>query len=143
VSDNFHITVWSSGKEHFAAAMKIAFANCPGRAAKMFKIHEAHSDKAEWEGGYTPHPGHYFSVFWHDDRSVQGILPLPYEMKAEPMTELIWEWLQNAKALHGPPDHDGDNSRGFFLTTGDTWGHFAGSHYHVVSVCPDWMWHGK
>ena len=67
---------------------------------------------------------------------------LPYEMKVKPATTFLWEWLQQCE-YPNEPDHDGSNGAGFFITTGDFWGHIEGLSYSIVMVVPEWQMYGK
>ena len=164
--DNFHVEVCSKGREHFEAAVRMAFANAPGGKATHCvspvpamrceecvggkKIHWVGGDKQQCEypcpkcNGRGERPACAGMVLlWHEDE-VGGVksTALPFALDAEAAVGFLWSYLQTAE--YGPqPDHDGDNGKGFIVTTGDFWGHVEGSHYAFVGVYPDWQMYGK
>ena len=126
MSDNFNITIRSSGKKHFDMAFEISFDNAPGGKAKYYTIHKEHG----------------FILFWSKPEDNQNGQLLPYEMDMESAKDFVWNWLKGAEYPE-TPDHDGDNSKGFLITTGDFWGHINNSFYSIVAINPYYMMHGK
>lgn len=165
--DNFRVEVCSSGREHFEAAVQMAFANAAGGRATHYispvpalncvgcvggkKVHwvgEAHKQPCEYPcsrcGGSGVSEAHAGMILlWHEDQigDVEASM-LPFPMDAEAATEFLWAYLRTAD-YGKQPDHDGDNKEGYIVTTGDFWGHVGGSQYAFLGVYPDWQMYGK
>ena len=164
--DNFKVEVHSEGRDHFASAVRMAWANAPGGKASHYvsplpeaKCLECSSgkltawkDKESIEYEY-PCPecngsGKRLScaamvLLWHED-TVRGVKAsqLPFPLTCDAAIDFLWSWLQTAD-FGEQPDHDGSNGHGFVVTTGDFWGHVEGSHYGFIGVYPDWQMYGK
>jgi hypothetical protein len=66
----------------------------------------------------------------------------PFKMSKESLKNFITDWLKQAS--YGPqPDHDGDNHKGFIISTGDFWGHIEFMNQTSFSVQTDWQMYGK
>lgn len=133
MSDNFKVEIHSSGREHFETALTLAWKHAPGGYAITYAI--------------DPDPNLGLVFFWSDTDKTVGekatkIAPLPYRMNLKAAIEFAWNWLDTAE-YPDEPDHDGSNSKGFVVSTGNHWGHIGGSHFAIVSVSPTWMMHGK
>lgn len=126
MSDNFSLKVCSAGKDHFDMSLKMCFSNSPGSKAKYYSVNEKFG----------------MILYWSKPEEEQNSQPLPYEMDLNASGDFVWNWLKNTK-YPKQPDHDGDNSKGFFITNGDGWGHVNGSFYSIVAVQPEYMMHGK
>jgi hypothetical protein len=125
MSDNFHIDIASSSREHFEMAMKIAFSNCPGGKTEAYKI--------------TAKTG--LVLYWSKENGDKNSLPLPYNMDLAATTEFAWNWLKTA-SYDEEPDHDGSNSHGWRVYN-EAWGHVDLQPYAFVGIKPEWMMHGK
>jgi fermentation-respiration switch protein FrsA (DUF1100 family) len=82
-------------------------------------------------------------LLWHED-AIGGVSasPLPFPLTADAAVDFLWRFLETAE-FDAQPDHDGDNGKGFVVSTGDFWGHVGGSHYAFLGVYPDWQMYGK
>lgn len=170
--DNFRVTVHSRGREHFNAAVLLAFGNSIGSKATHYvrDLPERSCLGGCFEGRcttwepYAPGENKRESVehacptchgtgkippesamilLWYeaDVRNIKAT-PLPFPLTSATVTDFLWSWLQTVE-YPPQPDHDGSNSKGFIVTTGDCWGHIEGCHYTVLAVYPDWQMHGK
>lgn len=80
-------------------------------------------------------------LYWSPDESASA---LPFGMDAPAMFNFVNDWLRSKDAQREPhPDHDGSNSPGWYLHTGDSWGHVDGSFYSIFCVETCWLMHGK
>ncbi len=121
--DNFRIDITSEGVTDFDQALQIAFAHAPGRKATH----------------YQKDTGRGFLLFWNDE---PGAIELPTPLRCAAAADLIWAWLEGEADYGQPPDHDGDNSKGWRVYNED-WG-FAGDwRCCFVAVQPVWAMHGK
>lgn len=163
--DNFHIELRSEGRTHFDAAVKIAFANAPGGKATHYIsplperscLECSGTGKSwKWRGkesfdfpcGECAGTGKAKAtvgivLFWHEDSvaDVKSSL-LPFPLTADTAPEFLWAYLQGAE-FGNQPDHDGSNGKGYFITSGNGWGHVEGSHYAFLGVYPAWQMYGK
>ncbi len=166
MSDNFSVRVVSEGREHFEAAVRLAFKAAAGGKA----IHYVNGlpernclscygrgIKTYWEGtprvevsvtcpkckaGKLPAKA-CMILYWHEQvDTVVKSLPLPFPLTAEAAIPFLWDYIQTCE-YPPEPDHDGDNGKGFIVHTGDFWGHIEGSFYSVLMVEPDWQMYGK
>ena len=82
-------------------------------------------------------------LLWGEDH-VRGVKAekLPFPLSLEAAIEFLWSWLETAE-YGNEPDHDGDNKKGFLVTTGNYWGHVEESHYAFIGVYPEWQMYGK
>jgi len=163
--DNFHIDVRSEGREHFAAAVRLAWANAPGGKATHYVSPLPESNCLECVGcgqravrknkerverpcpecgGSGKLPAQAAMVLLWNEDSVRGAkaTKLPFPLTCEAAIEFLWSYLTTAE-FGNEPDHDGSNRRGFVVTTGNFWGHVEGSHYAFIGAYPDWQMCGK
>lgn len=76
---------------------------------------------------------------WEDSRAIQFPVPLTPLMCAE----IIKQWLLTVD-YGQEPDHDGDNEKGFYLSTGHYWDHIDDmGHGACLDIRPCWMMYGK
>lgn len=164
MADNFSVRVVSRGRDHLDTAVRLAWGNTPGGKATHYvsslperKCPNCRGGvKTAWNGkehieyrcvncngtDKIP-PCEVLILLWHEDL-VRGVkaTPLPFPLTCEAAIDFLWAWLATAK-YPKEPDHDGDNSKGFIVSTGDFWGHVEGSHYAFLAVYPDWQMYGK
>jgi hypothetical protein len=163
--DNFSVRVLSEGREHFEAALKLAWSNSPGGKAThyMSPIPDhiclecyGKKERSVWmkdkeyisvpcracKDGSTPSRAGIVLLWSASNVYQKPAIPLPYPMQLEAATEFLWHWLQSSD-FGRQPDHDGDNGKGFEVTTGNGWGHVEECHYSIVGVYPDWQMYGK
>lgn len=77
--------------------------------------------------------------FQYDDELMTAF---PTSLSMERCAELAFDWLQNV-SYPEEPDHDGDNSKGWFCET-EEWGHINPYGYKAfVCVKPHWIMYGK
>lgn len=164
--DNFKVEIHSAGKDHFTAAVKLAWTSAPGGKATHYvsPVPEHVCDKCHGKGNLSAwfskeneviypcdlcgRKGEITSKFgivllWHEDfvRGVKSTL-LPYPLNADAGVDFLWNWINNVEYVD-QPDHDGSNGKGFIVTTGDFWGHVEGSHHAFIGVYPNWQMYGK
>lgn len=126
---------------------------CFGKGSRS--VHVAGQDKVQWrdrkssdivcdecggKGIISARSG--MILYWSKPEDHTGAIVLPFPLTAEAAVTFLWDWLQTAE-YRQEPDQDGDNGKGFIVTTGDFWGHCDGSHYSIVMVTPDWQMYGK
>jgi hypothetical protein len=167
--DNFSVQVISEGKEHFEAAVRLAFSNALGGRATHYLngIPEHKCDDCFGTGkvavtlSYTPE---YVSMdaictscrgkgitsaksglilFGSLEDKVRGVVPtaLPFPLTVDTAPDFLWNWLMSLDYTK-EPEHDGSNKKGFFVTTGDQWGHVENS-FAFLGVYPAWQMYGK
>lgn len=74
--------------------------------------------------------------------SSPDMVPFPTPLNAERCADVAFDWL-SAQTYPRQPDHDGDNDKGWLLSTG-AWGQVDGHGYHsFMSVKPCWIMFGK
>lgn len=167
--DNFSVRVVSEGKEHFAMAVRMAFANGSGKTVSHYinGLPERKCDECCGSGKQYGRPVDRDAkssvefcckecagtgiqracaamiLLWHEE-SCNGstAIPLPYTLTAEQAVDFLWNFISNCE-YPPEPDHDGSNGKGFVVTTGNFWGHIEGFHYSTVMVQPDWQMYGK
>ncbi len=171
MGDNFGVTVISKGREHLEAAVRLAFANCPGGKATHYRngIPERQCTDCYGRGEESRLPPNFkrgdpmvviqcrncttgrlsaesaMILYWHEPEKWTewpDACSLPFPLSAEATIPFLWNYLQTAD-YPPEPDHDGDNGKGFLLTTGNGWGHVEGSHYSIFMVKPEWQMYGK
>lgn len=148
MSDNFHLTLRGQKKEHLRSAVEILLSAGSFSKISHFSLKEFKPDNNDlYSKGYFSYKAApestYMTFYWTEDEGVENITELPSNIKdPDVLTDLIWEWLKKVDYPEGL-DHDGSNEKGFFITTGNVWGHCFGSFYSVFTVAPDWQWYGK
>lgn len=130
--DNFGVHVTARDPESFRAAFRLAFYP-PGDKVTHFIVQPIVQEN--W-GIKKSVPA--LVLCWHEDRELTA---LPYAMDCETALTFAEGWLKQ-QPYPPEPDHDGDNAKGFQLTTGDFWGHI-GTHYSTLAVLPCWSLLGK
>lgn len=148
--DNRRLDVMMTGRAHFDAAMKMAFAS--------------HSKAV----AYCDHPELGLVLLWHDTpktitenptwapggsteewtktraeaaKRAAPVVKLPYPMEVAAACDFVWHWLAAAK--RGPqPDHDGYNGEAWRVYF-EQWGHVGDCHYSIVAVQAVWACYGK
>lgn len=166
--DNFKVEVRSEGRKHFEAAVRLAWCAPGGKAThyltpipagpcigccgsgKQYGSSMVAEERTSVEyrckscggkGKVEPKSG--MVLFWHEDHLHQvKSVALPFPLGVDAAVDFLWAWMENAD-FGKEPDHDGDNGKGFIVTTGDFWGHVEGSHYAFLGVYPDWQMYGK
>jgi len=124
--DNFKIDVISEGKEAFTLALKIAL-------SRYSKVTHYYVDAKRG-----------MVLYWTDPKET-GVTKLPFDMKLEHAVDFVWGWLQEGADFGAQPDHDGDNGKGFRVST-DSWGRVAnvpGEFYTIAAIQPVWAMYGK
>jgi len=92
---------------------------------------------------YSVSSEHGLVLYWGQPSEVSpSPKELPYELDVKAAISFAWNWLRQAEWPR-EPDHDGSNERGFYVSTGDTWGHAGGSFYGIIQIKPDWLEYGK
>lgn len=138
--DNFGVHVTARDPETFKAAFRLAF-NPPGRKAthyKFDKIPKSELGEAHTIGMMQSKANGMILYGAMESGSTR----LPYEMDVEQALVFAEGWLKHA-AYEPQPDHDGDNVKGFQITTGNFWGHVNGSHCSILAIMPCWALLGK
>ena len=152
--DNFRIDVTSEGREHFDAAMKMAFSSAPGGTAVAIAVHSKiglvlywHAEKparlkqqVPWSSQHTGEQRAEMERL--AEAEAVAVAPLPFPLTATAAADYVWHWLTTAAGYGRAPDHDGDNEKGWRVYN-EQWGHVAGNHYAFVAVQPVWAMYGK
>lgn len=82
-------------------------------------------------------------LLWNEDQSIEfKSTPLPFPLDVDAAISFLSNWLETA-TYPTEPDHDGDNGKGFTVSTGNFWGHVEGMHYAFLMVTPTWQMYGK
>lgn len=146
--DNLRISVGSEG----LPALKLVFQLLEGgykktfvgyRIAQYAKRMRAGGEFDEREGPKENQQPTIF-IYWTKPNSVVGLggfTPFPFEADLDFVAGFIDLWLKQVE-YEREPDHDGDNSRGFFAFN-EAWGHVNGEHECCLAVQPMWAMHGK
>lgn len=171
--DNFSVRVVSEGREHFEAAVRLAYANAPGGKAGYY-ISPAPAGNCdtccgtgkEWryrnayiqgipkkesfefpcrdcDGSGNIKQRAGMILLWHED-TIGGVEATKLPFELDADAAVGFLW-EWLKTVEYPeqPDHDGSNEEGYVVTTGDFWGHVEGSHYAFLGVYPEWLMYGK
>jgi len=139
MADNFHVTV-KADTEALPAALELALCGCFS-TLKVWGyaiIQGKEEERALWQD--MSENGPRFILFrWKDDKAT----PFPAPLAPKVCAYLIAQWLEAAD-YGEQPKHDGDNHKGFFLTTGKFWDHIEGvGHAACAEIRPCWMMYGK
>lgn len=121
--DNPCVKVRGESQEDFLLAMRLAAGESQ---ASHYKI-----------------AGNKMIVYWSAPESTEGASSLPYPMRGKPLADFVWNWFSTEANWPPEPDHDGSNSRGWYLDTGNEWGHVGSSFYSLFSLETSWLMHGK
>lgn len=105
--DNYMVDVIGERREQFELAMKLAFAGRQGAT------HWAKTKAGALLFFWAP-PDKDSKFAW-----IEEFGSLPATMNAEVATVFAWDWLQKAPINEPEPDHDGDNHRGWRVSTTD------------------------
>jgi hypothetical protein len=128
--DNFGVHVLARDPETFRQAFRLAFIY---RTATHYAV-----TKIAQENYMVNTEAPTLVLYWYKDEKA---LPLPYEMDCEAALAFAEGWLKSA-SYPEEPDHDGDNEKGFLLTTGNFWAH-VGGHGSIMAIQPCWALLGK
>ena len=87
-------------------------------------------------------------LYWTDRTDRDGIQALPYPINCEQAKSFVWGWLElqwekPSETMEAEPDHDGNNSKGFHIHTGDFWGHVDNHWEAWLAIKPEWILIGK
>jgi hypothetical protein len=131
--DNKVFNVNGRGLEMLRTALKLAYAQ-----------HGDNTTAKAWR--FVPTHG-FVLLWWVSPGDGSNAFPCP--MSADGVVSMVWEWLDgaDAKAMtcegwDADEDHDGSNSRGWRVFTGD-WGQVAGNTSTICAIRPSYLWHGK
>lgn len=106
--DNYMVDVIGEHREQFELAMRLAFAGHESGATHWAKT------KAGALLFFWAAPDKDSKLAWIEEF---GGLPAP--MDVETATVFAWDWVKKAKITEREPDHDGDNHRGWRVSTTD------------------------
>jgi len=128
---------------YFNSVFELAWniAENPKGKASHYKIFNKESKTEEyqrWNMGIPGQDGMALCFYWHEPYDTKDALALPYIMDMKSAQTFSKGWLESIE-YSSKPDHDGGNGKGFGITTGNSWGHFRGSHYSIIAVSPEWM----
>ena len=87
-------------------------------------------------------PASAMILYWTEPGKHVGAERLPFPITVDGAVNFLWDWLQDVE-YEKQPDHDGDNHKGFIVTTGDFWGHCEGAWESILMVTPYWQMYGK
>ena len=146
--DNLHISVTSEG----LPALRLVFQLLEeGRKRHFVGYRIDHYAKRLRAGGEFderegPKEGRRPTIFiyWMKPNSVVGLggfVSFPFEADLDFVTGFVDLWLKGID-YGREPDHDGDNSRGFYAFN-EAWGHVNGEDECCLAVQPAWAMHGK
>jgi hypothetical protein len=148
MSDNFQLVLRDSSRENFTLAIKLIMAQRAG-GALYYASHPRNGVVLFWskpELAVFRVPG--LDGVWQGDHSSPEtdfraqVTKLPYKLTAESAPDFLWGFLREME-YPAEPDHDGDNEKGYHITSGDGWGMIGDSNYALLQVLPLWMMHGK
>lgn len=133
MADNSRIEVIGCGKQSLKACIELV------------TMSMGYSKFAGWSISDTSLIIHWCKP---DNDKIVNIFPCPLTL--DTVTNFCWEWLES-RTLSDQPDHDGDNSPGFWFSTSDnksinsgTCWHNPGGHWSgYFRVTPAWLMHGK
>jgi len=140
LADNFHVTV----KAHIEQLDKALALALQGKLPVWgFKIvRGSFVDEKDALADWHKNGPRFILFGWEDKEATPFPIPLSDQMCAD----IIKQWLTElAEIDYGrEPNHDGDNRRGFYLTTGKFWDHIDDmGHAACLEVRPCWMMYGK
>lgn len=102
-----------------------------------------------WSEGTTKHGTPRLILYWsRPDDDEKGFHRFPVRLSAEDVEPILSAWLIGAK-YGEPPDHDGDNKKGFHIFNYehdekyDTQVHAGGTHGSILGLQPAWACYGK
>lgn len=131
--DNFAVHVTARDPETFRSAFRLAFQH-DKRVAICYAIKPLAQVNWMFKCDVPA-----MVLYWAD---CDGSLLLPYKMDVEAAMKFVEGWLATVEYPE-QPDHDGDNEKGFILSTGDFWGHVEGHWQSILAVQPCWALLGK
>ena len=168
--DNFQVIVHSCGFDHFEAAVRMCFANAPGGKASHYVAGlpergciECCGSGKDWRmppeaklpkesvvmrcdnckgSGKVPARDAMVLLWSGSDKAGMEIKTMPFPAKVDAAVKFLWDYLEQCE-YPNEPDHDGSNKKGFFVTSGDYWGHVEGLTYSILMVAPEWQMYGK
>lgn len=115
--DNRKIDIWLDG--NFELAMQLSIGR---RKVIGYRVHE-----------------NSIVLYWAKS---DKMIPLPYEMDVNDVTQFVAGWLAKTKPDYPKPDHDGDNEQGFRIFN-EAWGHVYGEWEAFIAITPIWAMYGK
>jgi hypothetical protein len=131
MADNFHVTIKADMK-YLTAALAVALAGNKklwGYSIDSYPF----PDYEHMSMRDIPKNGLRFVLC---PRQIEGASPFPVLLSPEMCADIIEQWLITVD-YGTQPDHDGDNYKGFYLTTT---GNYISSR---VEIRPCWMMYGK
>lgn len=137
MADNFHVTI-QADMELLAPALKLA---CTWPTLAGYRDVTGSPATLEFfiPSGVKPETRRLI-LFWS---LADGVIPFLAPLKPEQLTEYVKAWLGSVD-YGRRPNHDGDNGKGFYLTTGQSWNHIEDfGHYACMDIRPCWMMYGK
>lgn len=76
-------------------------------------------------------------VFYSE--KTEGMLPLPFEMNVDGMTEFVWQWLRNIPYPKEPINTKGTNEKGWYVYCDEGGGVNGFSRGAFVAIQPEWI----
>lgn len=122
--NNFKMDVVSEGDQSLEYAFQIAFGRHSGATHWLVK-------------------DNVLGFFWVDPK-ITGHPAQPFVVRysAAECADFAKKWLERGADYGREPDHDGDNGKGWHVST-EGWGHVFGSYAGIVKVAPAWAMYGK
>ena len=150
--DNFAVHILSSGKENLDTIAKLIIRNRCSSAEYYVSDHlngivlfwHKPGGKLKFSIPRLEKPHELCTDRRDDSRDTidSHVMRLPFLLNQSNVTDFLWCVLQDF-TYPQEPDHDGDNEKGFIITTGNEWGQIKDEDYCILQMAPAWIMLGK